>query len=80
MFGAERAREEAPGRPTRTWAINFRVKDLDAMVAQLRAADVEVTVEEKVYPNGRFARLKDPEGNSIELWEPAGIDLVRGEK
>ena len=44
-----------------------------------RAAGIKVAFEEKVYPNGRFAHLKDPEGNAIELWEPAGIDLVRGE-
>jgi predicted enzyme related to lactoylglutathione lyase len=50
--------------------INFRVRSLDAMVAQLRAADIEVKVDPETYPNGRFARLHDPEGNPIELWEP----------
>ncbi|HUF50641.1 MAG TPA: hypothetical protein VMN60_07410 [Longimicrobiales bacterium] len=39
-------------------------------VQQLRAAGIEVTVDPKVLPNGRFARLHDPEGNPIELWEP----------
>ena len=53
------------------WWINFRVRDLDAMVRQLRAAGIEVTPDAEVYPNGRFARLKDPEGNPVELWEPA---------
>jgi glyoxylase I family protein len=51
--------------------INFRVRDLDAMRAQLVAAGVEVTAPED-YPNGRFARLQDPEDNPIELWEPKG--------
>jgi glyoxylase I family protein len=37
-------------------------------VAQLRAAGIEVTVDPETYPNGRFARLNDPEGNPIELW------------
>jgi predicted enzyme related to lactoylglutathione lyase len=60
------------GDPARHWMINFRVRDLDAMVAQLRAAGVEVSVDAEVYPNGRFARLRDPEGNGIELWEPVG--------
>jgi predicted enzyme related to lactoylglutathione lyase len=50
--------------------INFRVSDLDAMVKQLRAAGIEVKVNPEQYPNGRFARLHDPEGNPIELWEP----------
>jgi predicted enzyme related to lactoylglutathione lyase len=49
--------------------INFRVRDLDAMVAQLRRARIEVEVDSQSYPNGRFARLKDPEGNPIQLWE-----------
>jgi predicted enzyme related to lactoylglutathione lyase len=51
------------------WMVNFRVKALDAMVEQLRAAKIEVTVDPEKYPNGRFARLRDPEGNPIELWE-----------
>ena len=53
----------------RQWMVNFRVRDLDAMVKQLRGAKIEVTVDGEVYPNGRFARLYDPEGNAIELWE-----------
>ena len=58
------------GDATKQWMINFRVSDLDAMVAQLRAATIEVSVDPENYPNGRFARLRDPEGNPIELWEP----------
>ena len=50
--------------------VNFRVGDLEAMAAQLRAAGTEVTVDPQDYPNGRFARLHDPEGNRIELWQP----------
>ena len=57
-------------RPEQQWAVNFRVRDLDAMVAQLRAADIDVMVHEEVYPNGRFAELVDPEGTPIQLWEP----------
>lgn len=54
------------------WMINFRVRDLDAMAAQLRAAGAEVEIDPETYPNGRFARLSDPEGNPIQLWQPAG--------
>ena len=57
------------GSETQQWMINFRVRDLDAMVAQLRRAAIEVEVDSQAYPNGRFARLKDPEGNPIQLWE-----------
>jgi glyoxylase I family protein len=52
--------------------VNFRVRNLDAMIAQLRASGIAAKVDSQVYPNGRFARLHDPEGNPIELWEPAG--------
>lgn len=58
------------GDPTRSWAINFRVADLDVMVEQLRAADIEVEVDPTTYSMGRFASLKDPEGNPIQLWQP----------
>ncbi|MBN9334290.1 VOC family protein [Devosia sp.] len=56
------------------WMINFRVDDLDGMIAQLQAAGiaVETRPEEWDTPEtGRFARIHDPEGNQIELWEPA---------
>lgn len=59
------------GAPDRAWAINFRVPDLDAMVEQLRAAGTEVQVDPEAYSMGRFASLADPEGNPIQLWQPA---------
>lgn len=59
------------GDPNKVWMVNFRVHDLDKMVAQLRLAGIEVKDPES-YPNiGRFARLHDPEGNPIELWQPS---------
>jgi glyoxylase I family protein len=59
------------GDPNKVWMVNFRVHDLDKMIAQLRAAGIEVKDPES-YPNiGRFARLHDPEGNPIELWQPS---------
>jgi predicted enzyme related to lactoylglutathione lyase len=53
-----------------TWMLNYRVRDLEAMLEQLRAAGVQV--EEKIEddPNGRFGWAVDPEGNRFELWEP----------
>jgi glyoxylase I family protein len=51
--------------------VNFTVRDLDAMLEQLRADGVEVddSIEELEF--GRFGWALDPEGNRIELWEPA---------
>jgi glyoxylase I family protein len=60
------------GRDEQQWMLNFRVRDLDAMAAQLRAAGIEVEISPEAYPIGRFARIHDPEGNPIELWEPGG--------
>src|SRR5437762_1075971 len=59
------------GDAAKNWMINFRVSNLDAIVQQLRGAGIDVTVDPEKYPNGRFARLRDPEGNPIELWEPS---------
>jgi len=53
------------------WMLNFRVRDLDKMVAQLRAAGTAVELDPQSYPNGRFASLHDPEGNPIQLWQAA---------
>ncbi|MDQ3327188.1 MAG: VOC family protein [Chloroflexota bacterium] len=65
------AESEHFGRTERAWSINFRVRDLNAMVAQLRRAGVPVEIDPEGYPNGRFAATADPEGNPIQLWQPA---------
>lgn len=54
--------------------INFRVRDLDAMGKQLTAKGIKVEIDPETYPNGRFAKLNDPEGNPIQLWQPGGKD------
>ena len=58
------------GDPQKVWMLNFRVRDLDKMAAQLQAAGIEVKIDPESYPYGRFGRLHDPEGNPIELWQP----------
>jgi predicted enzyme related to lactoylglutathione lyase len=59
------------GDPNKSWMVNFRVHDMDKMVAQLRKAGIEVKDPESYAGIGRFTRLHDPEGNPIELWQPA---------
>lgn len=59
------------GDPNKAFMVNFRVHDMDKMVAQLRAAGIEVKDPESYPSIGRFARLHDLEGNPIELWQPA---------
>lgn len=51
--------------------VNYRVSDLDAMLAQLRAAGAEVDDRIEEYEYGRFGWASDPEGNRFELWEPS---------
>ena len=55
---------------SKDFMINYRVRNMDRMLAQLRAQGV--SAEAKVVDdfNGRFAWVMDPEGNKIELWEP----------
>jgi catechol 2,3-dioxygenase-like lactoylglutathione lyase family enzyme len=55
---------------TAPFMVNYRVADLDAMLAQLRAAGVQVDekIEESEY--GRFGWAMDPDGNRFELWQP----------
>lgn len=55
---------------TTGWMLNFRVRDLDAMVAQLESGGVAVEKTQDEAGVGRFAWVLDPEGNRIELWEP----------
>ena len=55
----------------KTFMLNFRVADLAAMITQLKSADIEVSHKTEMESIGRFARIHDPEGNPIELWEPA---------
>jgi len=50
--------------------VNYRVADLDAMLAQLRAAGADVDETTDQNEDGRFGWAADPEGNRFELWQP----------
>ncbi len=58
--------------PDRQWMLNLRVDNLDALCDALRAAGIDVIRKpEWDSPGvGHFARIHDPEGNPIELWQP----------
>ncbi len=55
---------------TAPFMVNYRVADLDRMLAQLRAAGAHVEDRVEDYDYGRFGWVVDPEGNRIELWQP----------
>lgn len=71
VFAPFKADTDYFGRPEQSFMVNLRVRDLDALVARLRNAGIVVAVDPEAWPNGRFARTHDPEGNPIELWQPS---------
>ncbi|MBL8731443.1 MAG: VOC family protein [Planctomycetes bacterium] len=54
--------------------INYRVDDLDALLAQLRADGVTIVGGPESHENGKFAWIMDPDGNKLELWQPMAFD------
>jgi predicted enzyme related to lactoylglutathione lyase len=58
----------APG--TSSFMVNFRVADLDALLAALRDEGCNVVGDPQSSDQGKFGWVIDPEGNKIELWEP----------
>lgn len=54
----------------KSWMLNYRVDDLEALLAELREVGVEVVGEVEEYEYGKFGWIVDPEGNKVELWEP----------
>jgi predicted enzyme related to lactoylglutathione lyase len=52
------------------YMVNYRVDDLDALLAQLADANVPIDPDRQDYPYGRFAWITDPDGNRLELWQP----------
>ena len=53
------------------WMLNYRVENLDRVLEALADEGVEIDSERQNSEFGRFAWITDPEGNRIELWEPA---------
>ncbi|HCH0557043.1 VOC family protein [Pseudoxanthomonas sp. X-1] len=58
----------APG--TASFMVNFRVADLDALLAALRSEGCHVLEDTQSSEQGKFGWVIDPEGNKVELWEP----------
>jgi glyoxylase I family protein len=59
------------GRPEQQFMINFRVDDLDALCARLASSGIGIIDMGTMEGIGRFVHIHDPEGNRIELWQPA---------
>lgn len=57
-----------------SFMINYRVDDLDEMLAQLHEDGIAVVAGPESHENGKFAWIMDPDGNKVELWEPMAWD------
>jgi predicted enzyme related to lactoylglutathione lyase len=72
VFATFESETEYFGSRAQQTMLNFRVGDLDAMLAQLRTAGAVVDQETQSMDGvGRFGWVTDPEGNRIELWQPS---------
>jgi predicted enzyme related to lactoylglutathione lyase len=60
----------------KAFMLNLRVRDLDSLLEQLNAAGIAIVTKDEwdTPETGKFARIHDPEGNAIELWEPPAAD------
>ncbi|MBL8683999.1 MAG: VOC family protein [Myxococcales bacterium] len=54
-----------------SFMINYRVDDLDGLLAKLKADGVAILKGPETHENGSFAWIMDPDGNKLELWQPA---------
>ena len=57
-----------------SFMINYRVDDLNALIAELRTSGIEIVGDPQSDENGKFAWIVDPDGNKVELWEPMRRD------
>jgi predicted enzyme related to lactoylglutathione lyase len=72
VFAAFEAETDYFGSRAQQTMLNFRVRDLEAMLTQLRAKGADVAREPQHMDGvGHFGWVTDPEGNRIELWQPA---------
>jgi predicted enzyme related to lactoylglutathione lyase len=65
------------GQTNQSFMLNYRVQNLDRLLAQLRSEGVEVVGEVEHVPYGKFAHIKDLEGNVVELWEPNDVEYEK---
>lgn len=57
--------------------VNYRVENLEALVAELRTEGVTITDTVQTFSYGKFVHIMDIEGNKIELWEPNDIEYEK---
>lgn len=70
VWGPFPAGTEYFGPGEQPFMINYRVRDLEGLLSDLREAGVEIVGEPEEYEYGTFAWIRDPDGRKVELWEP----------
>lgn len=58
---------------TKDFMINYRVENMEPLVAQLKREGVVVTDSIQTFEYGKFVHIMDIEGNKLELWEPDDV-------
>jgi predicted enzyme related to lactoylglutathione lyase len=75
VFAAFESETDYFGSRDQQTMVNFRISDLDAMLAQLRSKGADVAEETQDMEGvGRFGWVTDPAGNRVELWQPTSVD------
>jgi predicted enzyme related to lactoylglutathione lyase len=64
---AENTKYFEPGK--QEYMINYRVENLEALVAELKSEGVQILDDIAVYDYGKFVHILDNEGNKVELWQ-----------
>ena len=59
---------------TKDFMINYRVENLESLVAELKRNSVTVTDTIETYNYGKFVHIMDLEGNKVELWQPNDVE------
>lgn len=59
------------------YMINYRVANIEALVAELKKNNVTIVDSIQIYNYGKFLHIMDPEGNNIELWEPNDVEYEK---
>lgn len=74
------AQDAAPFKlSTKPFMINYRVEDIGGLVEEFRKSNVPILDEIAEYAYGKFVHVLDPEGNILELWEPAEQETQQNE-
>lgn len=62
---------------SKDFMINYRVEDLEKLIAELKQNEVKILDSLQVVSYGKFIHILDIEGNKIELWQPNDVEYEK---